>query len=174
MSRFNPEDFKVPTSDMTVNGKVVTWAVDKDDFITPHVNGHIRLIDNETKALYEEENGFWVQLKVIGGNVVSKVAEVRGPLSKKITDTHGSKGIVSEVKADTKRYYRECCCSSCGAPIGFYSVTEKAYAEAKSKGRETNNFTEDELEGHYGISFKDIDGVIYDDSRECNSCRSYC
>lgn len=131
MSKFNPEDFKVPTSNVTVNGDAVTWTIDKDDFITPHVNGHIRLVDNETKALYEEANGFWVQLKVSGGNILSKVAEVRGSLSKKITDTHGTNGIVPEIKTVTKRYYRECSCSSCGAPIGFYSVDGKAYAEAK-------------------------------------------
>lgn len=161
MGKFNPEDFKVPSSNVTVNGESVTWIVDKDDFTTPHVNGHIRLTDNETKALYEEANGFWVQLPIGNGDIVSKVAEVRGALSKKVKDT-------------TKRYYRESCCSCCGAPIGFYTVDAKTYAEAKSKGRETNNFTEDELKRHYGVTFKDIDGVVYDDSRECNSCRSYC
>lgn len=174
MAKFNPEDFKVPSSNVTVNGESVTWVVDKDEFTTAHVNGHIRLTDNETKAIYEEANGFWVQLPIGNGDIVSKVAEVRGSLSKKITDCHGTKGIVSEVKDTTKRYYRESCCSCCGAPIGFYSITAEVFDNAKSKGRETNNFTEDELKRHYGVTFKDIDGVVYDDSRECNSCRSYC
>lgn len=80
------------------------------------------------------------------------------------------KGFAEELKE--AKYYRECSCKSCGAPINFYRVTAKEYAEARCKGREPNNFTEEELESLFG-SVGEIDGVIYDDSRLCSQCRSY-
>lgn len=69
-------------------------------------------------------------------------------------------------------FFRECSCKSCGAPINFYRVTAKEYAEARCKGREPNNFTDEELAGLFG-DVGEIDGVIYDDSRLCSQCRSY-
>lgn len=73
---------------------------------------------------------------------------------------------------EVKRYYRECSCKSCGAPIGFYGVSEKEYNDARFTGTEPNNFTTDELERHFG-EVGTIDGVIYDDTRLCSSCRAY-
>jgi hypothetical protein len=175
MGKFNPEDFKVPAmeplSTITVNGESVEWDLVKDGLVVPHAKGWIRLMDEQTKALYEETGGFWFELKIKDGNIESNVESVRG----KKTDIDPEL-FKEPIKEPLKQgnFYRECSCKSCGAPIGFYSVDAKTYAEAKCKGRKTNNFTEDELERHYGISFENIDGVIYDDSRECNSCRSYC
>lgn len=177
MGKFNPEDFRIPNmkslSRITVNGEAVTWDAIKDGLVVPHAKGWIRLMDEQTKALYEETGGFWFELKIKDGNIESNVESVRGV--EKIPQCELGK-VTPEKKPEMPKgnFYRECSCKSCGAPIGFYSVDAKTYAEAKCKGRKTNNFTEDELERHYGISFENIDGVIYDDSRECNSCRSYC
>lgn len=71
-------------------------------------------------------------------------------------------------------YIRERSCGCCGAPIAINRTTAKQFNEASSKGKETSNFTEDELKRFYGVSFDDIDGVIYDDSGMCNSCNGYC
>ena len=73
---------------------------------------------------------------------------------------------------ETKRYYRECSCKSCGAPVSFYGVSEEEYCNARFKGQSPNNFTDDELERHYGVN-GEIDGVIYDDTRLCSSCSAY-
>lgn len=69
-------------------------------------------------------------------------------------------------------FFRECSCKSCGAPINFYRITAKEYAEARCKGRVPNNFTDEELESLFG-DVGEIDGVIYDDSRLCSQCRAY-
>lgn len=69
-------------------------------------------------------------------------------------------------------YYRECSCKSCGAPINFYRVSAQEYADARCKGNQPNNFTDEELESLFG-EVGEIDGVIYDDSRLCSQCRSY-
>lgn len=175
MGKFNPEDFKAPAmeplSTITVNGEKVEWDLVKDGLVVPHAKGWIRLMDEQTKALYEETGGFWFALKIKDGNIESNVGTIRGK-SADIDPELFKEPIKEPLKQGN--FYKECSCVSCGAPIGFYSVDAKTYAEAKCKGRKTNNFTEDELEHHYGLSFKDIDGVIYDDSRECSSCRSYC
>ena len=70
------------------------------------------------------------------------------------------------------KYYRECSCKSCGAPINFYRVSAQEYADARCKGSQPNNFTDEELESLFG-EVGEIDGVIYDDSRLCSQCRSY-
>lgn len=73
---------------------------------------------------------------------------------------------------ETKHYYRECSCKSCGAPINFYGVSDKEFNEARFTGKEPNNFTMAELESFFG-EVGNIDGVIYDDTRLCSSCKSY-
>lgn len=72
----------------------------------------------------------------------------------------------------TMHYYRECSCKSCGAPISFYAASVEEYCKARFKGQSPNNFTDDELERHYGV-VGEIDGVIYDDARLCSSCKAY-
>lgn len=175
MAKFNPEDFKVPEmkplSTITVNGESVEWDLVKDGLVVPHAKGWIRLMDEQTKALYEETGGFWFELKIKDGNIESNVRAVRGK-SKEINPELFKGPIKEPLKQGN--FYRECSCVSCGAPIAFQPTTAEAYAEAKYKGRESNNYTDDELKRFYGLSSEDIDGVIYDDSRTCTSCHSYC
>lgn len=78
-----------------------------------------------------------------------------------------------EVKVAEGIYIIERECGCCGAPIAINRTTAEKYKASHSKGRETTNFTEDELKRFYGVSFDDIDGVIYDSSGMCSSCNSY-
>lgn len=70
-------------------------------------------------------------------------------------------------------YFVERNCGCCGAPISMNRTTVEKFNAAISKGKETNNFTDDELKRFYGLDSDDIDGVIYDDSGKCSTCHSY-
>lgn len=174
MGKFNPEDFKAPAmeplSTITVNGESVEWDLVKDGLVVPHAKGWIRLMDEQTKALYEETGGFWFELKIKDGNIESNVESVRGDKE----TPQGELGyVVPEKKPEIPKgnFYRECSCSLCGAPMSFSRVSGEMFANAKHTGRTTENITEDELERIYRLSSDNIDGVIYDNNSTCTSCK---
>lgn len=190
MSKFNPEDFRVPEmkplSTITVNNEKAEWDTVKDGLVVTHAKGWIRLIDNETKAIYEETGEFWFQLEIKDGNIESNIEAVRNNnsdtlegagkitevdvelFSKPIEKTFSEKDIVPK-----GNFYKECSCKHCGAPMSFTSVSGEVYVKAIHKGSTTQNITEDELARIFRINSNDIDGVIYNDEHTCTSCGDY-
>lgn len=176
MSKFNPEDFKAPAmkplSTITVNNESVEWDTVKNGLVVPHAKGWIRLMDDETKALYEETSGFWFQLKIKDGNIESNVEAVRGDKNK----PQGELGYVApekKLEIPSGNFYKECSCKHCGAPMSFTKVTGEVYAKAAHKGRSTENITEDELMRIFRIDSNHIDGVVYDNESTCTGCKEY-
>ena len=83
-------DKEVPNVYLLLNGQPVTWTFESEGvFTTPTHNGKVSLMDKCTKAIYSEENGFWTQVPIVNRNIVCI------PRYVKVTDDHGSKGIVT-------------------------------------------------------------------------------
>lgn len=190
MSKFNPEDFKAPAmkplSTITVNNESVEWDLIKNGLVAPHAKGWIRLMDEQTKALYEETSGFWFELKIKDDNIESNIESLRNGdsntlegagkitemdaelFSKPIEESFGEKDIVPK-----GNFYKECSCKLCGAPMSFTKVSGEVYAKAAHKGRSTENITEDELKRIFRIDSNHIDGVVYDNESTCTGCGDY-
>lgn len=150
------------------------WAtLDKQLAMMPQGRSHrLGMVGSHVKQAPQDKSEFKLssvdQVQVLEQDSEGKATITE--IDSSIFEEPIKEGFAIELKE--ANFFRECSCKSCGAPINFYRVTAKEYAEARCKGREPNNFTDEELESLFG-NVGEIDGVIYDDSRLCSQCRSY-
>lgn len=63
---------------LTINGEPAKWeTVDDNNISCVHYDGVINVFIDEGKAIYKEENGFWVRLPMFGCNIVSNISEIK-------------------------------------------------------------------------------------------------